>query len=132
MSDDQIEDGTLFTRKVERDPAFVRYYADSSATHTIGSELDIAFLNIGPTIREITWRQGSTQPVSVKGGGPVAELCRVRMDSEASHNLAMNILLQLARGDEMSLESLEGNFGIVRKALVDAQEKAASEEANGD
>ena len=130
MSEEEKRSDGTFTRKVERDPSFVRYYADSSTIHAIGTELEFAFLSIAPSLEAITWRQGSTQPVSVKVGPGVAELCRVRMDPEASHNLAMNILLHLASSDEVSTEALENNFNTIRRVVAERPEAQPSEDHN--
>ena len=114
------EDDGTFTRRVEKDPGFARYYADSSTVHAIGAEIELAYLSIAPTLQEITWRQGSTQPVSVKSGGPVAELCRIRLDVEAASNLAFNILLLLTKCGEVPFEAVEKNLQIMKQEINDA------------
>lgn len=126
---DEPAENSTFRVTVVRDPNFARYTADSSLADQVGPEIEIIFLSVSRKLKEVEWRNGSTQPAGATRVPETTELCRVRMDTEAASNLSFNLLLALTQMGEVSLDALDNNVAMIKQHVGSSIDATAEQDS---
>lgn len=96
-----------------RDTTFVRIYADVSLVVNQPQGVEISLFQRSPAFRNVVMSELGF-PKSFETGTVLTDVARVRIGDEEAATLAYNILLSLAEGGIIDLESFDKNFSMVR------------------
>jgi hypothetical protein len=87
---------------ITRDAAFSRVVADRALIQNLGRDYDVSFLQVGSEPMSLAFRDADGQTVFRSSSrGVINEVVRVRMSPECASSMAMQILDELIKADQV-------------------------------